>query len=84
MNGLRTADDLSVELCTVSGAEHDYRAKTYDAYPGHQRTSLVCLWCSAVACGDYGEADPCIEPYHHAGGHRTAAGVRWPKGDDRP
>ena len=80
---LVTADDLSTELCTVEGGEHDYRPHTYQWY-GSERTSRRCVWCHVVACGDYGETDGCIEPYHHHGPHRTASGVTWPLGGNRP
>ena len=84
-NDLVTADDISIELCTVGGVEHDYRPYTYEQYRGGpRRTSLRCVWCHVVACGNYGEDDPCIEPYHHHAGHRSARGARWPLGGRRP
>ena len=78
-----THDDPDAGLCTVDGTEHDYRPHTYRSN-GRPHTSLRCVWCHAVACGDYGEADPCIEPYHHHVDHRTRAGVSWHKGGNRP
>ena len=77
-----TNDNLDAGLCTIEGTEHDYRPHTYRAN-GHLHTSLRCVWCHVVACGDVGEADPCIEPYHHDVWHRTKSGVRWPKGGNR-
>jgi hypothetical protein len=62
-----TNDDPSVALCTLAGdatAEHDYRPYTYERF-GRPHTSWRCVWCHAVACGDYGEDDPCWLPYHH-------------------
>ena len=78
-----TNDDLSAALCTLEGVEHDYRPHTYEASQGRLHTSLRCVWCHVVACGDVGEADPCIEPYHHHGWHRTRSGATWPLGGDR-
>jgi len=83
---LVTNDDPSVGLCTIEGTEHDYRAYTRPpTYPGGpSRTYWRCVWCHGVSCGDYGEADGCIEPHHHHGDHRTRSGVTWPLGGDRP
>lgn len=83
------ARDPEVNLCTggVTGLEHDYRPFTVPpAFKGAQAgTYLRCVWCHAVACGHHGEADPCIEPWHHEPRpHRTAAGVTWPIGGNRP
>jgi len=81
-----TNDDPNVALCTLAGdatAEHDYRPFTYERWGG-PHTSLRCVWCHTVACGDVDETDPCIEPYHHGGGHRTRSGVTWPLGGNRP
>lgn len=78
-----TSDDLDAELCTVGGTSHDYRPHTYQAY-GRPHISLRCVWCHVVACGDQGEDDPCIEPYHHAVFHRSRSGATWPLGGDRP
>ena len=78
-----TADDVSVELCTLGGTSHDWRAHTYEQY-SRPHTSWRCVWCHALACGDYDETDPCMEPYHHAGDHQAHSGVTWPKGGDRP
>jgi hypothetical protein len=78
-----TNDDLDAGLCTIDGTEHDYKPHAYYAL-GRNHLSLRCVWCHVVACGDVGEVDPCIEPYHHDLGHRTKAGVTWPKGSDRP
>lgn len=80
---LVTADDLSTELCTLGGAEHDYRPYKYLFY-NRDRTSMRCVHCHVVRCGDYGEDEPCIEPYHHPVPHRTADGTTWPLGGDRP
>ena len=88
-------DATTVDLCVAGGAtlhdgsrlEHDYREVTDPEAdgPGHPRTYLVCVWCKAVACGNAGQPDPCIEPWHHEPKpHRTAAGVTWPIGGDRP
>lgn len=78
-----TNDDPNAALCTVGGVEHDYRPHAYP-WMGTVHTSLRCVWCHVVACGDFGEVDGCIEPYHHAVPHRTASGVTWPLGGDRP
>ena len=78
-----TASNPDVGLCTVVGVDHDWRSHTY--WRWHRlHTSWRCVWCHAVACGDYDEPDPCMEPYHHAGDHVSQAGVRWPIGGDRP
>jgi hypothetical protein len=81
--GLITADDVEAELCVVGGVDHDYRPLTYESV-GLTRTSLVCVWCRVVACGDTGEQDPCIEPYHHKAPHRSRSGATWPVGESRP
>jgi hypothetical protein len=82
---LKTADDPDVIACTggVPGVEHDYRLYTYRQY-GDNHTSLVCVWCSAVACGNASDFDPCIEPYHHRTWHRSRFGQIWAKGECRP
>lgn len=94
LNASRDAE--TVNRCTqvsdhfVHGAvqvEHDFREVTdHEAHgPGRPRTYLRCVWCHAVACGNAGEPDPCIEPWHHEPkDHRTAAGVTWPIGGNRP
>ena len=75
-----TADDLNAELCTVGGTEHDYRVYTYRPHPrASERQSWRCVWCHVVACGDVGEADPCMRPYHHEPlAHLTRIGTTWP------
>lgn len=86
MKDLVTMDDPDVELCTsVPGVDHDYRLYVRPpTYPGAPPTRhLRCVWCHAVACGNYDEDDPCIEPYHHHVPHRTRRGVTWPIGGDR-
>lgn len=83
MADLITYDDPDASLCTIDGSEHDYRPYTY-AWCGTTRTSLRCVWCHVVACGNYGHSDPCIEPYHHRVPHRTRSGVTWPVGERRP
>lgn len=85
LNAARDPD--IVQACVEGGIEHDYRPVTDpEAYgPGRPRTYLRCVWCHAVACGDYGEGDPCIEPWHHEPRpHRTRGGATWPIGGDRP
>lgn len=80
------ARDVEVILCTAEGVEHDYRPWTKpDAYgPGRPRTYLRCVWCRAVACGNHGDPDPCIEVWHHEPKpHRTRAGATWPIGGTR-
>ncbi|WP_052060053.1 hypothetical protein [Rhodococcoides fascians] len=84
---LITGLDVNAELCTAAGVDHDYRPHEvqHPANPNLDRTYWRCVWCHAVSCGDYGETDPCIEHYHHhPKPHRTAAGVTWPIGGDRP
>jgi hypothetical protein len=77
-----TNDDPDAELCTVDGTEHDYREHTY-RWMGGPHTSLRCIWCHVVACGNPGETDPCIEPWHHRTPHRTRSGATWPIGGNR-
>lgn len=77
-----TADDLNTDLCTVNGVPHDWRPYDYLQF-NRPHTSWRCVWCHAVACGDYSEADPCWLPYHHAVPHRSRLGVVWPIGGDR-
>jgi hypothetical protein len=83
MNDLITADDVNADLCTVGGPGHDWRAHTYFR-ANCPRTSWRCVWCHVVACGDYGEHDPCWKPYHHRGDHLSRSGVAWPLGGDQP
>lgn len=83
---LNAARDPEVHACTIGDVEHDYRPHiVVAAYgPGRPRTYLRCVWCHAVACGNYGETDPCIEPWHHEPKpHRTRSGVTWPIGGNR-
>lgn len=82
MPDLTTYDDLDVQACTVSGLAHDWRPWQYER-GGRPRTSWRCVWCHAVACGDYDDGDPCMEPYHHRGDHRSRSGLTWPLGGDR-
>lgn len=78
-----TCDDINVDLCTVGGVAHDWRAHTYNVYiGGPSRTSWRCVWCHAAACGDYTEADPCWKPYHHATAHVSRVGVVTPMGTE--
>lgn len=83
LNASRDAD--VVAACTQVGdteaaVEHDYRPFTDTTQYGHP-TYLRCVWCHAVACGNHGQADPCIEPWHHEPRpHRTADGRTWPIG----
>jgi hypothetical protein len=83
---LITNDDPDVEACTAAGVSHDYRIyHRPPRYPGAEPTDhLRCVWCHAVSCGDPDDTDPCLEPYHHHGDHRTGLGVTWPKGGTRP
>lgn len=87
-----TADNPDVEMCVFVGeglppVEHDYRPYVRVKMRGGNNIShtfLRCVHCHVVTCGDANETDPCIEPYHHKGDHRTRLGVRWPKGSGRP
>lgn len=82
MSEERRTDSVETWLCTLEGGEHDYRPHTYEWYRG-PRTSWRCVWCHGLACGDYGEVDPCWRVYHHVNGHRSRAGVEWPLGGSR-
>jgi len=80
---LRHAGELEVIACVdVPGARHDLRLYTYN-WHGKCHTSLVCIWCAGVACGDPTQLDPCLEIYHHRGDHRSASGESWPIGGSR-
>ena len=79
---LITADDLDAGLCTIDGSNHDWRPYRYQRF-GQPHTSMRCVWCHVIMCGDYGEVDGCVEPYHHRGDHRTSTGETWPLGGDR-
>jgi hypothetical protein len=79
----RTNDDPEVRRCTDGGVGHDWRPFDYVQYPSHVRTSWRCVWCFALACGDYGQPDPCWEPHFHEGPHRSRSGVTWPIGGNR-
>lgn len=78
-----TADDPNVGACTVGGVDHDWRPHTGTQF-NRPHTWWRCVWCHAVSCGDYGDPDPCMEPYHHRGNHRSKTGLTWPKGGNRP
>lgn len=81
---LLTAEDPRVQACTaIPGSSHDYRPVTYQHY-NRPHTSMVCVWCHAIRCGNYDQPNPCIEPYHHRTPHRDAIGVAWPQGHGRP
>ncbi|RCK68287.1 hypothetical protein DT076_16705 [Desertihabitans brevis] len=75
-----TNDNLDVELCGLTG--HDWRPHEYTRF-NRPHTSWRCVWCHAVACGDYAEADPCWLPYHHREPHRSRNGEQWPIGGNR-
>ena len=83
---LVTYDDPHVIGCTAGGVTHDYRPHTTERSPlgDGGRTYWRCVWCHAVTCGDYDEADPCWLPYHHRDAHRSRAGEAWPLGGERP
>lgn len=67
---------------TIGGVDHDWRPYEY-LHLNRPHMSWRCTWCHAVACGDYGEDDPCWLPYHHAEPHRSRDGATWPLGGDR-
>lgn len=76
------ARDAEILLCNVPGTEHDYRPFVSSAYGNP--TYLRCVWCHAVACGNYASPDSCIEVWHHEPKpHRTASGATWPIGGSR-
>lgn len=77
-----TATNPDVGLCTLEGVDHDWRPHHYLQF-NRPHTSWRCVWCHAVACGNFGEWDPCMKPYHHAGEHQSKRGERWPFGGDR-
>lgn len=83
---LFTADDAKVRQCTADGVEHDYRAWVQPPITPRDKphTYWRCVWCHGVSCGNWGQPDPCIEPYHHRVPHRTRSGVTWPIGGNRP
>lgn len=45
---------------------------------------VICQGCYVPRCGHAWDDDPCLEPRHHPGVHRTAGGVAWPIGGSRP
>lgn len=82
--GLRTCPDPVIDACTggVPGVRHDWRHHSYTE--GRKtRSCYRCVWCHAIACGDWSEPDPCWEPYHHRGPHLSRGGVTWPLGGNR-
>src|SRR4051812_22065827 len=87
-----TADHEGVAECVYVGPdlpplEHDYRPYVRTKMAGGKQVShtfLRCVFCHAVTCGNCTQTDPCIEPYHHRGDHRTQLGVTWAKGTTRP
>ena len=82
---LRTGDHIETHLCIIDGGDHDFRPYEYTSGGGRwQHTSYRCVWCHGVACGNYGDADPCWLVYHHFSPHRSRSGVVWPLGGDRP
>lgn len=82
MSDVATTDDPTVEACTLGGTRHDYRPHdgTQNAVPWKW---WRCVWCHGVSCGNYTDADPCWEAYHHRGPHKSRAGVVWPIGGNR-
>lgn len=78
-----TADNPDVEACTFGGVDHDWRPHEYMQF-NQPHISWRCVWCHAVACGDYAESDPCMQPYHHRSNHLSRSGIQWPVGGDRP
>lgn len=77
------ARDPEILLC--DGA-HEYQVVTDPAAfgPGRPRDYYRCARCLGVACGSVGEADPCLEIWHHEPKpHRAASGASWPIGGDR-
>lgn len=78
-----TADSPDVEMCTIGGVDHDWRPHEYLQF-NRPHISWRCVWCHAVACGDYTETDPCMRPYHHHTNHLSRSGIQWPLGGDRP
>lgn len=82
---LVTENEATRACVDAPGAEHDFRLHTYPwGYGDRTRTSLVCVWCKGVACGDPGQPDPCIGIYHHTEDHHTAGGLTWPIGAAHP
>lgn len=82
MKEVQTFDAPEVQACTAGGVDHDWRPHTYTSL-NRPHTSWRCVWCHAVACGNYGDPDPCMEPYHHRGPHRSRTGIVWPIGGSR-
>lgn len=80
---LRTAEDPAVRRCVDGGVPHDLRPLKHSSL-GRDRTSLVCVWCQGIACGDPDDLDPCVEIYHHTSDHLTRMGISWPIGGVRP
>lgn len=82
MKDLTTADDLGVELCGMTTG-HTWDEYAYTKW-NRPHVSWRCVHCHTVMCGDFDEADPCVEPYHHLTNHRARSGVTWPLGGSRP
>jgi hypothetical protein len=81
---LKTASHPEVQLCTdTPGLEHSFRPVQY-TWLGRIKTSMRCVFCHGVMCGDIRDPDPCVEVYHHTEDHRTARGKRWRIGGNRP
>jgi hypothetical protein len=83
LNAARDTDVVSACVAEGNGIEHDFRPVTDpNAYgPGRPHTYLRCVWCHGVACGNYGDNDPCIEIWHHEPKpHRTRSGATEPIG----
>jgi hypothetical protein len=77
------ATDAVTDRCTEGGVTHDFRPHHYIQF-NRPHTSWRCVWCHGVACGGYGEDDPCMEIYHHVAGHRSRKGITWPISGTRP
>lgn len=79
-----TAIDPNTELCTLGGTDHDFRPRTWRTAWNVDQISWVCVWCHGIACGNYGDPDPCFLICHHKSGHRSRSGTLWPLGSLRP
>jgi hypothetical protein len=78
-----TADNPDVAACTLGGVDHDWRPHTGTQH-NRPHTWWRCVWCHVVSCGNFTQPDPCMQPYHHRGNHRTRTGITWPIGGTRP
>jgi hypothetical protein len=83
VTGQPVTSSVETFLCTVEGADHDFRPRQWRTSWNTDEVSWVCVWCDGIACGNLDQPDPCWLIYHHGTEHSSRAGVTWPIGGQR-